>query len=56
MTRFRSGAKPGAAVHLPFDHLDLGDCAFHGSGAVGTVSPDPSLHALSTLAVMNPGA
>ena len=29
----------GAAVHLPFEHLDLGDVAFHGGGTVGEGEP-----------------
>jgi hypothetical protein len=29
----------GAAVHLPFEHLDLGDVALDGAGAVGQGGP-----------------
>src|ERR1039457_7347894 len=36
---FAQQVEAGAAVHLAFDHLDPGDVAFHGAGAVGQGEP-----------------
>ena len=36
---FAEQGEPGAAVHLPFDHLDPGDVALDWAGAVGEGEP-----------------
>jgi hypothetical protein len=36
---FAEQVEAGPAVHLPFDHLDPGDVAFDGGGAVGQGQP-----------------
>lgn len=36
---FAEQGEAGAAVHLALDHLDLGDVAFEGGGAVGQCQP-----------------